>query len=814
MESLLKDIRYGIRSLLKRPGFTAIAVITLAIGIGANTAIFSVVNAVLLRPLPFHNAEELVTLWERNPKQGYEQNPPAAGNYVDWREQNRVFAQMAIYAPSRKFNLSLGDQPERIAGAAVSTSLFELLGVRPVLGRTFSSEEEQPGNDQVALISHNLWQRHFAADRNPVGRTITLDGKTYTIVGVMPEGFQFPGGSGTVLRIFTPETAELWVPLALDADTLSQRSSHSLNVIGRLKPGITVAQATAEMDAIQQRLEQQYPTFYVGSHVKVVPLAEQIVGTARRPLLVLWGAVAFVLLISCANVANLLLSRSSTRKKEFALRAALGAGRLRIIRQLLTESLLLSIVGGIAGTLLAAWGVHVLSTIVPPDFPRRGEIAIDGWVLGFTLLISVLTGIIFGLAPAIQSTKLDLIDALKASGRNSAGSSHRHSLRSLLVMSEMALALILLIGAALMIQSFLRLRHVGPGFTPDNVLTMEVSLPLNSYPRERRPAFFQQLIERAQSVPGVQVVAAAKHLPLSGDNMNFAFDIEGRPFPPGRSPGADCRFVTPDYFKALRISLIKGRVFSESDGPQAPPVLLINKAMADRFFPNEDPIGKRMQLGINNFAGQIVGIVGDVKHVGLDAEVNDEVYLPYSQAPFAIDMTLLVRTSGDPMSLAGAMRNELATLDKQVSIGKVRTMDTIAAESVAQPRFRTLLLGLFGIFALLLASIGIYGVMSYAVTQRTQEIGIRMALGAQVGDVRKLVIGNGMTLALIGVAIGLAGAYGLTRLMASLLFGISATDAPTFAAISAILIVVALIACYIPARRATKVDPLVALRYE
>jgi len=814
MESLLKDIRYGIRSLVKRRGFTAIAVITLAIGIGANTAIFSVVNAVLLRPLPFHHAEELVTLWERNPKQGYEQNPPAAGNYVDWRDQNRVFAQMAIYAPSRKFNLSLGDQPERINGAAVSTSLFELLGVRPVQGRTFSSEEERPGNDQVALISYNLWQRHFAADSNTLGRAITLDGKTYTIVGVMPDGFQFPGGSGTVLRIFTPEAAELWVPLALDADTLTQRSSHSLNVIGRLKPGITVGQATAEMDAIQQRLEQQYPTFFVGSNVKVVPLSEQIVGTARRPLLVLWVAVAFVLLISCANVANLLLSRSSTRRKEFALRTALGAGRIRIIRQLLTESLLLSIAGGIAGTLLAAWGVQVLSAIVPPDFPRRGEIAIDVWVLGFTLLISVLTGIIFGLAPAIQSSKLDLVDALKAGGRGPAGSSHRHSLRSLLVMSEMALALILLIGAALMIQSFLRLRNVSAGFTPDSVLTMEVSLPLNSYPRERRPAFFQQLLERAQSVPGAQVVAAAKHLPLSGDNMNFAFDIEGRPFPPGRSPGADCRFVTADYFKALRISVIKGRVFSESDGPQAPPVLLINKAMADRFFPNEDPVGKRLQLGINNFAGQIVGIVGDVKHVGLDAEVNDEVYLPYLQAPFLIDMTLLVRTSGDPMSLAGAMRNELGTLDKQVSIGKVRTMDTIAAESVAQPRFRTLLLSLFGISALLLASVGIYGVMSYAVTQRTQEIGIRMALGAQVSDVRKLVIGNGMTLALMGVVIGLAGAYGLTRLMASLLFGISATDAPTFAAISAILIAVALIACFIPARRATKVDPLVALRYE
>ena len=814
METLLKDIRYGIRSLVKRPGFTAIAVITLAIGIGANTAIFSVVNAVLLRPLPFYDSDQLVTLWERSPKQGYEQNPPAAGNFVDWSEQNRVFAQMAIYAPSRRFNLSLGDQPERIYGAAVSSSLFELLGVRPVLGRNFSTDEERPGNDQVAVISHNLWEHNFSADPNLIGKPITLDGKTFTIIGVMPEGFQFPGGSGTVLRIFTPEAAEVWVPLVLDADTLAQRSAHSLNVIGRLKPGVSVAQATAEMDAIQQRIEQQYPTFYVGSNVKLVPLADQIVGTARRPLMVLWGAVAFVLLISCANVANLLLSRSSSRKKEFALRTALGAGRLRIIRQLLTESLLLAFAGAIAGTLLAAWGVHVLSSIVPLDFPRRGEIGIDGWVLGFTLFISVLTGIIFGLAPAIQSTKLNLVEALKAGGRNSAGSSYRHSLRSVLVISEMALALILLIGAALMIQSFLRLRHVSPGFTSDNVLTMEVSLPLNSYPRERRSTFFQQLIERAQALPGAQAVAAAKHLPLSGDNMNFAFDVEGRPFPPGKSPGADCRFVTADYFKALRISLIQGRSFNENDGPQTPPVLLINKTMADRFFANENPIGKRLDLGINNFAGQIVGVIADVKHVGLDAEVNNEVYGLYSQAPFFIDMTLLVRTSGDPMSLAAAVRNELATLDKQVSIGKVRTMDSITAESVAQPRFRTLLLALFGVSALLLASVGIYGVMSYAVTQRTQEIGIRMALGAQVADVRRLVLKNGMTLALIGVATGVAGAYGLTRLMTSLLFGISATDFATFAAISTTLVVVSLLACYIPARRATKVDPLVALRYE
>jgi predicted permease len=814
METLFKDFRYGIRSLLKRPGFTSIAVITLALGIGANTAIFSVVDAVLLRPLPFHDPERLVTLWERNPKQGYEQNPPAAGNFADWRDQNRVFSQMAIYAPSRKFNLAVEDQPERIIGAAVSASLFELLGVNPVQGRVFSSAEEQPGRDQVVLISHDLWQRRFATDRNPVGKTITLDNKGYTIVGVMPEGFQFPGGSGTVLRTFTAPPAEVWVPLTLDAEALRQRSSHSLFAIGRLKPGITVEQAAAEMDVIQQRLEQQYPTFYVGSNVRLIPLAEQVVGPARRPILVLWGAVVFVLLIGCVNVANLLLSRSASRKKEIALRAALGAGRVRIIRQLLTESLLLSFAGGIAGALLAAWGVHVLSAIVPTNFPRREEISIDVSVLGFTLFISILTSVIFGLAPALQSTKVDLTEALKVGGKGSGTGAGRQRLRGLLVMAETALALVLLIGAALMIQSFLRLQHVSPGFKTDHVLTMELSLPANKYPREQRPAFFHDLLERSRVLPGVQAVAAAKHLPLTGDNMNFAVNIEGRPFPPGKSPGADCRFVTPEYFKALEIPLIKGRRFSDSDGPQAPSVLLINEATVRRYFPNEDPLGKRLVLGINGFTGEIVGVVGDVKHTGLDEKTNEEVYAAYAQAPFWTDMTLIVRTADDPMGVAGAVSNEIRALDKQVPIARVRTMETIAAESVAQPRFRTLLLGLFGIAALVLAAVGIYGVMSYAVTQRTHEIGIRMALGAQVGDVRRLVIGNGMTLALIGVAMGLAGAFALTRLMGTLLFGVKPTDPPTFAAVSVGLIVVALLACYVPARRATKVDPLVALRYE
>ena len=813
MATIFNDIRYGIRSLIKRPSFTSIAIVTLALGIGANTAIFSVVNAVLLRRLPFTHPEQLVTLWERNPKQGYEQNPPAAGNFIDWRDQNRVFAQMAIYEPSKKFNLSFEDRAERITGAAVSASLFDLLGVSPVRGRAFSSAEEQTGRNQVVVISEAFRRSHFVANPTPVGETLALDGKNYEIIGVMPEGFQFPGGSGTVLRTFTAAPANLWVPLTLDAETIRQRSSHSLNVIGRLKPGVTVAQATSEMDAIQQRLEQQYPTFYVGSNVKIVPLGEQVVGATRRPILVLLGAVAFLLLIACANVANLLLARAASRKKEIALRAALGAGRIRIIRQLLTESLLLSFAGGVAGTLLAAWGVRALSTIVPANFPRRDEISIDLWVLGFTLLISVLTGVVFGLGPAMTSAKVNLTEALKAGGRNTAGAPS-HRLRNLLVIAEISLALVLLIGASLMIQSFLRLQNVNAGFKTDHRLTMEVSLPPTSYPRAQRPAFFQQLLERTSKLPGVEAIAAAKHLPLSGDNMNFAFDIEGRPFPNGQSPGADCRVVTPDYFKTLEIPLIKGRILSDSDSPQSAHVLLINERMARRYFPNEDPIGKTIVLGINNFTGQIVGVVGDVKHVGLDAEVNEEVYVAYAQAPFWTDMNLIVKTSGDPASVVGPIRNEVASLDRNVPIGKVRTMDAVVAESVAQPRFRTFLLTLFGIVALLLATVGIYGVMSYAVTQRTQEIGIRMALGAQISDVRRLIVGHGIALALIGVAGGVAGAFVLTRLLATLLFGVTPTDVRTYAAVSIGLIAAALIACFVPARRATKVDPLVALRCE
>jgi putative ABC transport system permease protein len=812
MQSVFKDIRFSLRTLRTRPGFTAVVIITLALGIGANAAIFSVVNAVLLRPLPFPHSEELVTLWERNPARGYEQNAPAAGNYVDWQSQNDVFSQMAIYAPARRFNLSVGDQAERINGAAVSASLFNVLQIAPVLGRPFTSAEEVNGENRVVIVSHNFSRLHFG-DRNPVGNSMTLDGQNFTIVGVMPQGFQFPGGTGTVLNTYTAPAADLWIPLVLDQDTLRQRSSHSLSVIARLKPGVSVSQATESMSSIQQRLEQQYPTFFVGSHVKLVPLIEQVVGTTRRPIYVLWAAVVLVLLICCVNVANLMLSFATSRRREIALRSALGAQRWRVIRQLLTESLLLSAAGGAVGVLAAFWGVRLLALLAPVNFPRREEIALNLTVLLFTVLVTALTGIFFGLAPAVQASRVNLVEALN-SARNTIAVGWGSRFRRFLVVTELALALVLMIGAALLIQSLFRLQRVNPGFSSDKTLTMELSLPANNYPRSRRPGFFQDLLQRIRALPGVESVAAARHLPLSGDNMNYAFDIESRPFPEGKSPGADCRFVTPDYFKLMGVQLLKGRVFADGDGPDAPQVLLINETLAKQHFLNEDPIGQRLVLGINNFSGNIVGVVRDVKHVALDAETKPEIYVNYAQGPYWTDMNLLVHTSGDPIAVAASVRGQISAIDRQVPVTRLRTMNSILSESVAQQRFRSTLLVVFGFTALLLAAVGIYGVMSYSVTQRTKEIGIRIALGAQLNNVRRLVIWNGMTLAIVGITLGLAGAFALTRFLSSLVFEVSSTDPLTFTVIAASLALIALLACYIPARRATRIDPLVALRDE
>jgi len=816
LDNLVQDIRYGYRMLVKNPGFTAVAVLTLALGIGANTAIFSVVNAVLLRPLPFPNPEQLVALFERDPKVGYDQNFPAAGNYLDWRAQNNVFTQMAAYGGEGQYNLTGAERPERVAGAAVTADLFPLLGIRPLLGRTFASEEELPGHDRVVVLSYGLWKQRFEGDRGVVGKSIAVNGRDCTVIGVMPPGFNFPGDTGTVLKIHTWSSAQLWVPLALDAGTWAVRSDHYLSVVARLKPDVSLAQAGSEMNGIEQSLVKQYPHEFIGSHVNIIPLHRQVASGLEPVLLVLLGAVCFVLLIGCANIANLLLARGTSRRKEIAVRAALGASRLRVVRQLITESLLLGICGGALGVLLASRGLNVLKAVIPENFPRVGFVRIDGWVLGFTTLTAFATAMIFGLAPAFQVSKTDFNESLKEGGRSPAEGLRHDRLRSLLVVSEVALSLVLLAGAGLMIRSFIRLQDVSVGFNPDHVLTMELSLSEAKYGQgEPRKTMIQQVIDRLKALPGVKSAGVTTLLPLTGDNFDSAIEIEGQELEvPGRSPTTEVRVVTPEYFKTMAIPLEEGRVFTPQDTRTAPHVLLINQTLARRWLPREDPIGRRATLGWNGFAGQIVGVVGDTKEFGLDAEVRGEIYIPYSQAPFWPTVALALRTVSDPTSLANAARAAVLQADPDQPVSEVRTMEQIVSGFVSQPRFRAVLLGLFAGLALILAAVGVYSVVSYVVAQRTHEIGVRIAIGAGQGDVLKLVVGQCMLLVLVGVTTGVAAALGLTRLLASWLYEVRSTDPATFVGVSLLLVLTAFLASYIPARRATKVDPMVALRYE
>jgi putative ABC transport system permease protein len=817
MGTLIQDLRYGLRMLAKNPGFTAVAVLTLALGIGANTAMFSMVHAVLLRPLPFQEPGRLYTLWERNLKMSYEQNPPAAANFRDWRDRNRVFEQMAAFDSSRTFNLAGNlagsSNPERVDGAAVSPSLFGLLGVRPVIGRTFSSQEDQLGQDRVVLLSYGLWQRRFNAARSIVGKPITLDGRNSTVIGVMPPGFQFPGDTGTILNIFTAPAAQLWVPLALTPQAWSQRSSHFLQVIARLKPGATPGQAQAEMNSIEQQLVKEHPRDYIGSDVKLVPLHAQVVGSFRSALLVLFGAVAFVLLIGCANVANLLLARATSRRREVAIRSALGASRFRLVRQLVTESLALALMGGALGVLMAIWGISLLRLILPGNFPRSAEIQIDGSVLVFTLLASIATGLIFGLAPAFQASRSHITESLKEGERGAEGFG-RNRLRSFLVVTEVALALILLIGTGLMLRSFVRLQEVDPGFTPDHLLTMEISLPEARYADPQKAAFFTQLLERVRALPGVQSAGAIGHLPLGGEIESYALGVEGRAPLPNEYANPDCHVVMPGYFEAMKIPLVDGRYFQERDGAQSPHVLIINEVVARNVFPHESPIGKRLQMGFNGFTGEIVGVVRNTSHLTLDLAPTEEVYAAYPQAPFWNTMTLTIPTTSSPLALSRPVHELVLAIDKDQPVSKIRTMDEVMEASVAAPRFRTLLLGLFGLTALLLGAIGIYGVMSYSVSQRRREIGIRIALGAAQPQVIKLVLRQGLVLTLAGLGIGLLGALALTHLLSSMLYEVRPTDPLTFAGVTLLLTAVSLLANYLPARRATKVDPMVALRYE
>ena len=812
MNNLFNEFRYAFRSLLKRPGFTAIAVTTLALGIGANTAMFSVINAVLLRPLPYQQPERLVTIWEESPGRGMYQLPVSFANLSDWREQNHTFEQISAYTFTN-LNLTGAGEPARLSAIRATANLFQLIGAVPMLGRQFLPEEDKDGTNRVVILGHAAWQNRFGTDKGIIGRSIRLNNEGYTVVGVMPSGFEFPVGFGYQGKVLN-ESIDVYVPLAPTADE-TRRGNYSFFALGRLKPGATIGQARADMTPIESRLEQEYPDGNTGIGISLVPTAEQTVKEIRPALLVLFGAVAFLLLIACANIANLLLARAASRQKELAIRTALGATRTAVVRLLMIETLILSLAGGCLGLLIAFWGTEALLKLTPDNIPRLNEIGIDARVFGFTLAVSVVTGLLFGLLPAIQASKPDPNGALKEGSRGLLGSGAAKRTRSALVTVEVALALVLLIGAGLMIKSFLRLQQMNLGFNPDHVLAVDLTLSENRYPDgPQQIAFFQRAVEGIQTLPGVQSAAATTGLPLTVSLNGSDFRIEGRPEPEaGQEMIINTRSVSPRYFQTLGIPVIKGREFSERDRADAPLSAIINNDLARLYFPNEDPLGKRITFTDGESWMSIVGVVGDVKQLGLDSNAEPEVYFPHLQVP-APSMSLIIRTASDPLSVAAAVKNQIQTIDKDLPIDDAKTMQQLLAESVSGRRFNMLLLTVFAMVSLLLAIVGIYGVMSYAVTQRTQEIGIRMALGAKAGDVLTMVVKNGMSLALIGVGIGLAGSFALTRLLSSLLFQVAPTDAVTFTVVSICLVVAALLACYIPARRATKVDPLVALRSE
>jgi putative ABC transport system permease protein len=825
----MNDLRFAFRQLLKNPGFTAVAVLTLALGIGSNTAIFSIVSSVLFRPLPFKDPDRLVTVWERSVKKGYEMNHAGVATFLDWKRQNNAFASMAAFGIDQGLNLTGDHEPERVTAVPVSANLFDVLGVNPTLGRTFRAEEETPGSEQVVILSHGLWQRRFGSDPNVVGKAVLLDGRSYLVVGIMPPGFVFPGMTGVLYGFFFSKPADAWLPLALPAELLNNRNNHFLEVVARLKLDTGLAQAGAEMDGVMQRIVQANPGDLIGDRATVIPLRELSVGGVRPGLLVLLGAVAFVLLIACANVANLLLARAAERQKEIAIRVALGASRLQVIRQLLIESVLMALIGGALGTLFAVWTIDLFVSRVGDTIalttPGWGQIRMDRGVLGFTLLVSLATGVMFGLMPALQTTRPDLIESLKEGGRGSAEGFRRSRLRSSLVVTQIALAMMLLTGAALMLRSFLRLQGVNPGFDVDRVITMQLSLPELRYTnQQQRAAFFQQLTQRLRALPSVQFAAATSQLPLSSDVGQTTIEVVGHaPLPPGQWNTTDFISVTPEYLGAMQIVLQAGRFITEHDTAESPPVCVINQTTAKRYFENENPIGKKLRLGVNEFTPEIVGVVRDVRQRRLDFEslspqiqklLSSQVYVPYAQISLLSKMTVVVRASSAPTSLGHALRAEVRALDKDLPVSRLRTMEAVHGDSIAQPRFRALLIVLFGAVALALATIGIYGVTAYSVARRTHEIGVRMALGAQTTDVLKLVLRQGMWLAVTGLLFGLGGALALTRLVSGLLYGVSATDPLTFAIVPVLLFAVALLACWIPARRATKVDPMEALRYE
>jgi putative ABC transport system permease protein len=809
MQTILQDLRYGARMLWKNPGFALIAVITLALGIGANTAIFSVVNAVLLQDLPYRDADRLVMVWEHNRPRNRQMNVVNAGNYSDWRAQNGVFEDMAAFADNR--SVLTGDgEPEEVATQLATPNLFSVLGVNAIAGRTFTPDDGKPDQPRAVMLGYGFWQRRFGGDPEVIGRKIFLNRNAAIIVGVLPPDFSWFIKPGSL----TGNAAEIWSAFALTNEML-RREGRFLSVVARLKPGVALERAQVEMRDIGARLESQYKEFNTGWGVNVVLLRRQLTGEIRTPLLVLFAAVAFVLLIAGANVANLMLARAATRQREIVVRCALGAGRGRIVRQLLVESLLVALLGGTAGLLLAWFGVDALVSLSPPDLMNLQGVKISVPVLLFTFGVSLMTGIVFGLAPAFEASRLNLSDALKE-GRGTLGGTSSRRLRNVFVVSEVALALVLLAGAGLLIRSFARLQGVDPGFDARQVLTMRVALPGAKYPEEhQRVDFFKRAIEKMRTLPGVESAGAISFLPFAAPPAGTGFHIEGKPRQPA-GQGHVTRVAVTDahYFEAMRIPIRRGRLFTVQEATTMRHVVVINEALARRYFPGEDPLGKRLTIDMKdeNLPCEIIGVVGDVRHETLDAPAEPMSYWPHPELVYT-NMTLVVRARGDASGLAAPAHQVIRSLDGEQPVADV-TMEGWLGRSLARARFSALLLVIFAGVASMLAGIGIYGVISYATTQRAHEIGLRMALGAQRRDVYQLIIGQGMKLTLAGVLIGLGGALALTQLIKTLLFGVGAKDPLTFGAIAVFMIVMALVACWIPARRATKVDPMVALRVE
>jgi putative ABC transport system permease protein len=813
MDNLLQDLRFGMRVLIKNLAQTLVTALALALGIGATSAVFSVANAVLIRPLPYDQPDRLMMIWENNTKEGTSFYPAAPANWVDFKNQSQLFEQIGAFTRVGQVNLTGMDEPTRVTTARVSADFFSMLGSDPILGRCFTQEEDQPGNNRVVVLSHGFWQRRFGAIHEVVGRTITLDGSDYVIVGVMPHAFSFPVEIARGVVVVNTDI-DLWAPLALPPDLMNARGQHFLRLIGRLKPGVVGEQAATEMKTIGQLLAQQYPESNASLSVNLVPLQEQIFGRLRPALFLLLGVAGFVLLIACANVANLLLARGVSRKREMAVRLAVGASRLRLIRQLLTESTLLALAGGLAGIALAYLAGSVLPLAKLHTIPRLQEVRIDWQVFTFTLLLSLLTGIVFGLIPALKSSDSSLQEVLKESAQTRSAGSLVRRIQSLLVVMEISLAFTVLIGAGLMIKSYVHILGTDPGFNPNNILTAEITLPFSKYGEGYRMGeFFRQLLENVSALPGVRSSGAISHVPFGGVSFTTTFVIEGRSVQ-GREDEVGYRRVSSNYFATMGIPLLQGRYFSERDIKGSPEVILINEELARRYWPDESPIGKRVKLSRSSKASwlTIVGVVGAIRHFALDAEPEPEVYEHYLQNPGFL--TVIVHTTENSAVMASAIRGEIWKLDKDIAVSQLKTMDQLLAESLSTRRLNTAFFAILAVIACILAGTGIYAVMSFSVTQRSHEIGVRIALGAQPRDVLKLVVMRGMMVTLIGIIVGLSASVILNRILSSLMYRVSVTDPATFLFVTLFIVGVAVLASYVPARRATRVDPIKTLRYE